>query len=106
MSSGYAKKRGGWHKRSPFLTQMRFFCKFNMRAARKQGLQALPIKCPVWGCGWQWQHNMRRHYEEHDPHHQLTNERMAQWDWGPEGIIVLGEGEAAFWAVMHDTSRS
>ena len=26
----------------------------------------------------------------------MTNQRTAQWDWRPEEIIVLGEGEGAF----------
>ena len=74
-----------------------FYCKFSMRAARKQGVQAVPVECPVQGCGWQWRHNMRRHCEQQQPDHQLPDERAAQWDWGPEELIVLGEGEGAFW---------
>ena len=68
-----------------------------MRAARKQGVQAVPVECPVQGCGRQGQHNMRRHCEQQHPDHQLPDERAAQWDWGPEELIVLGEGEGAFW---------
>ena len=68
-----------------------------MRAARKQGVQAVPVECPVQGCGWQWGHNMRRHCEQQHPDHQLPDERAAQWDVAPEELIVLGEGEGAFW---------
>ena len=41
--------------------------------------------------------NMRRHCEQQHPDHELPDERTAQWDWGPEELIVLGEGEGAFW---------
>ena len=40
---------------------------------------------------------MRRHCEQQHPYHQLPDERIAQWDWGPEELIVLGEGQGAFW---------
>ena len=93
-----ARKRGGGGARAqPVSCANGFFCKFSMRAARKQGVQAVPVECPVQGGGWQWRHNMRRHYEQQHPDHQLPNERAAQWDWGPEELIVLGEGEGAFW---------
>ena len=39
---------------------------------------------------------MRLHCEQQHPDHQLPGERTAQWDWGPEEMIVLGEGEGAF----------
>ena len=39
---------------------------------------------------------MRRHCEQQHPDHQLPDERAAQWDWGPEDLIVFGEGEGAF----------
>ena len=53
----------------------RFFCEFRMQAARKQGVQAVPVECPVKGCGWQWRHNRRRHCEQQHPDHQLPDER-------------------------------
>ena len=84
----------------------KFFCKFGMRAARKQGVQALPIECPVQGCGRQWRHNMRRHCEQQHPDNQLTDERTAQWNWGPEELIVLGEGEASFWDNKRKSRRT
>ena len=31
----------------------------SMQAARKRGVQALHVECPVQGCGWQWRHTMR-----------------------------------------------
>ena len=68
-----------------------------MRAARKHGVQAQPFECPVQGCGWQWPHNMRRHCKQQHPDRRLRDERAAQWDWGPEELIVVAEGEGAFW---------
>ena len=67
-----------------------------MRAARKHGVQALPVECPVQGCGWQWRHNMRRHCEQQHPNLRVTDQRTTQWEWGPEEILVLGEGEGFF----------
>ena len=78
-----------------------------MRAARKQGVQAVPVECPVQGCGWQWRHNMRRHCEQQHPDHQLPDERAAQWDWGPEELIVLGEGGGGgFWDNKRKSRRT
>ena len=55
------------------------------------------LSAPSRGAAAQWRHNMRRHCEQQHPDHQLTDERAAQWDWGSEELIVLGEGEGAFW---------
>ena len=85
--------KGGEPQAQPVSCANGFIRKFSMRVASKQGVQAVPVECPVRGCGWQWRHNMRRHCEQH----QLPNERAAQWDWGPEELIVLGEGRGAFW---------
>ena len=40
---------------------------------------------------------MRRHCEQQHPDHQLPDERAAQCDRGAEELIVVGEGERAFW---------
>ena len=56
----------------------------------------MPVECPV-GCGGQWRHNMRRQCEQQHPDYRLPDQRAAQWEWGPEELIVLGEGEGAFW---------
>ena len=89
--------KGGEPQAQPVCCANGFFCKLSMRAARKQGVQALPVECPVQGCDWQWRHSMRRHCEQQHPDHQQPDERAAQWDWRPEELIVLGEGEGAFW---------
>ena len=69
--------KGGEPQLQPVSCANGFFCKFSMRAARKQGVQAVPVECPVQGCGWQWRHNMRRHCEQQHRDHQLLDERTA-----------------------------
>ena len=91
-----ARKGGGATGATGFLRK-RVFPYIYHAGSRKQGVQAVPVECPLQGCGWQWRHNMRRHCEQQHPDHELPDERTAQWDWGPEELIVLGEGEGAFW---------
>ena len=42
---------------------------------------------------------MRRHCEQQHPDLRVSDERTAQWDWGLDQIVILGEGEGegAFW---------
>ena len=89
--------KGGKPHAQPVSCANGFFCKFSMAAARKQGVRALPVECPVLGCGWQWRRNMRRHCAQQYPDHRLTDKRTAQWDWRPEELIVLEEVEGVFW---------
>ena len=76
-----------------------------MWVARKRGVQALLVECLVQGCGLQWRHDMRRHFQQHHSDIQVTDERTAQWDSGPEEIIVLREGRGALFGTIRGNQQ-
>ena len=49
----YASRKGwgGGAQAQPFSRTNGICCNFNMREAHKQGVHAMPVECPVHGCG-------------------------------------------------------
>ena len=73
LRPSYAPDKEGGARAQTISYAHGFFCKSNMRAARKQGVQALHVECPIEGCEWHWRHNMRCQGEQQHPNLRVTD---------------------------------